>query len=63
MSGRLNRQDKEHLDELKEMVNERKKGESAEEILTFFCHRHGIDMAQCRKYYDQLVANGEIKGK
>lgn len=63
MTEKVSKRDKEHLDELKEMVKERKKGESADEILTFFCHRHGIDMAQCKKYYDQLVARGEIKEK
>ena len=63
MTKKVDKRDKEHLDELKEMVQERKETEPVEKVLTFFCHRHGISMDQCKKYYDQLVSNGDIKEK
>lgn len=51
---------KEHyLKELKEMVEESK--EPTGKVLTNFCHRHGISMDECRKYYDDLLSKGEIK--
>ena len=55
--------DKEHIQELKEMVQERKKSEPVEEVLARFCHRHGVSLNTCRVYYDCLVKNGEIKEK
>jgi len=57
------KKDKHNLDLLKEMVKERKKGESAEEVLSVFCQRQGISMDACRVYYDKLVKLGEIKEK
>jgi hypothetical protein len=63
MIEKTDKQDKEHLEELKEMVQGRKKKEPVEKVLTMFCHRHGIAMDQCKKYYDQLVATGEIEEK
>ncbi len=58
MTQKTSKEDKEHINELKEMVKERKKGESVDEVLTFFCHRHGVDMDQCKKYYEQLKKEG-----
>ena len=56
--------DKKHkIQELKEMVQERKHGEPVEKVLTLYCERHGISMDVCRVYYDQLVKKGEIKEK
>jgi hypothetical protein len=26
-----------------------------------FCQRHGVSMETCKKYYDELVAEGTIK--
>ena len=63
MTKKTIKRDKEHLEELKEMVQGRKEKEPVEKVLTMFCHRHGISMDQCKKYYDQLVANGEIEEK
>jgi len=55
--------DKEHSEELKDMVNNRKKGQPVEQVLTIFCERHGLAMADCRKHYDELVKKGQIKEK
>lgn len=56
--------DKQHkIQELKDMIKNRKPCESVEEVLTIYCQRHGISMDSCRVYYDQLVKKGEIKGK
>jgi hypothetical protein len=45
------------------MVKGRKKNESAENVLSVFCQRHGLSLETCRLYYDALVAKGEIKNK
>jgi len=56
--------DKKHkIQELKEMIQERKPGESVEKVLGVFCQRNGLSMDACRVYYDQLVKKGEIKKK
>jgi predicted solute-binding protein len=55
--------DKEHIQELKEMVQEKKKGEPVEKVLAKFCERHGVSLNTCRVYYDRLVKNGEIEEK
>ena len=57
------KKDKHDMDLLKEMVNERKKGEPVEEVLSTFCQRQGISMGACRVYYEKLVDQGEIKEK
>ena len=51
------------IQELKEMVQEKKPGEPVEKILGVFCERNGLSMDACRVYYDQLVKKGEIKKK
>ena len=56
--------DKQHkIQELKDMIKNRKRGEPVEEVLTVYCQRHGISVETCRGYYDQLVKKGEIKEK
>lgn len=55
--------DKEHIQELKEMVREKKPGEPVEKVLAKFCERHGVSLSTCRVYYNRLVENGEIKEK
>ena len=56
--------DKRHLDEhLKLMINEKAKSEPVEKLLTIFCHRHSVSMAECREMYDKLVKQGQIKEK
>jgi len=61
MSGEFDKKHK--IQELKEMVQERKHGESVETVLGVFCERNGLSMDSCRVYYDQLVKKGEIKKK
>ena len=51
------------IQELKEMIKEKKPDEPVEKILTVFCERTGISMKTCRVYYKQLVEKGEIKEK
>ena len=54
--------DKKHkAQELKDMIKD--PGESVEEVLVIYCHRHGMSVDECRVYYDQLVKKGEIKEK
>ena len=54
--------DKKHAkEELKEMIRENRKKEPVDKIMALFCHRHGVSMNTCKKYYDQMVANGEIE--
>jgi hypothetical protein len=56
--------DKQHsLEALQEMIAERKKGEPAEEVLAIFCERYGVEMAECRSLYSELVKQGKIKEK
>jgi predicted solute-binding protein len=54
---------KDHLTELKEMVQKRKSTEPVEKVLAVFCQRHGLSMDTCRGYYNQLIKSGEIKEK
>ena len=55
--------DKEHIQELKEMVQEKKPGEPMEEVLAKFCERHAVSLETCKKHYDRLVEKGEVKEK
>ena len=56
--------DKKHkIQELKDMIKNRKPSEPVEEVLAIYCQRHGVTMNTCRIYYDQLVKKGEIKEK
>jgi|AGTN01.3.fsa_nt_gi hypothetical protein len=56
--------DEQHSKEaLKEMIEDRKPGEPVEEVLATFCQRYSVTMATCKSFYDELVAEGEIKEK
>ena len=63
MTEKDDKYEKEHLNELKEMVKTRKPDEAVGEVLAVFCHRHGLSIDECEKYYEQLVAKGEIRKK
>jgi hypothetical protein len=53
--------DKQHIKELKEMVQEKKPKEPVEKVLVKFCERHGVSLDTCRIYYKRLVKSGEVK--
>jgi hypothetical protein len=55
--------DKHHIRELKEMIQEKKSKEPVEKVLVKFCERHAVSLDMCKKYYDQLVAEGKVKEK
>jgi hypothetical protein len=55
--------DKEHIQELKEMVQEKKPGEPVEKVLVKFCERHGVSLEACRVQYNRLVEKGEVEEK
>jgi len=55
--------DKEHIQELKDMVREKKPEEQVEEILAKFCERHAVSLETCRVHYNRLMDKGEIKEK
>jgi hypothetical protein len=55
--------DKQHLEELKVMIQEKQPKESVDKVLVKFCERHGISLDACKIHYDRLVAKGEIKEK
>jgi hypothetical protein len=61
MSEKIDKQHK--IQELKDMIKDRKPGEPVEEVLAVYCQRHGLSMDSCRIYYKQLVEKGEIKEK
>lgn len=61
MTAKTSKEEKEHLEELKEMLNEAT--DPKEKVLAVFCHRHGISMTDCKVYYEKLVAKGEVKEK
>ena len=54
---------KDHMTELKEMVEKKKPNEPVEKVLAVFCQRHGLSMETCRDYYSKLVKKGEVKEK
>ncbi|MEM2107879.1 MAG: hypothetical protein QXL10_01150 [Candidatus Bathyarchaeia archaeon] len=53
--------DKHHIEELKEMIQEKKPNEPVEKVLVKFCERHGVSMDTCRVYYKRLVKEGKVK--
>ena len=55
--------DKEHIEELKEMIKEKETQEPVEKVLVTFCERHGVSLDTCRIYYRRLVDKGEIEEK
>ncbi len=52
---------KHYKEELQEAVKESK--EPVGKVLANFCHRHGISLAECRGYYDELVAERKVEEK
>ena len=54
---------KHHIEELKEMIQEKKPKEPVEKVFVKFCERHGVSLETCRVYYTRLVEKGEIKEK
>jgi ribosomal protein L20A (L18A) len=55
--------DKQHVEELKDMIREKEPEEPVEKVLVKFCSRHGVSLDTCRVYYNRLVEKGEIKEK
>lgn len=55
--------DKKHVEELKEMIREKKPEEPVEKVLVRFCERHAVSLDTCRIHYDRLVEKGEIREK
>ncbi|MEM2081819.1 MAG: hypothetical protein QW744_06085 [Candidatus Bathyarchaeia archaeon] len=55
------KEDKHHIEELKEMIKEKKPDEPVEKVLAKFCERHGVSMGTCRVYYKRLVKEGHVK--
>jgi ribosomal protein L20A (L18A) len=55
--------DKQHVNELKKMVQEKDPKETVEKVLVKFCERHGVSLDTCRIHYNRLVERGEIKEK
>ena len=55
--------DKQHIKELKEMIQEKNPKEPVEKVLVKFCERHGVSLDTCRVHYNRLVKKGEIKEK
>lgn len=55
--------DKEHIGELKKMIQEKEPEEPVEKTLVKFCARHGVSLDICRVHYNRLVEKGEIKEK
>ncbi len=53
--------DKEHIQELKEMVKEKKPEEPVEEVLVKFCERHAVSLETCRLHYNRILNEGEEK--
>jgi|SRR3990172_11755794 len=52
---------KEKVQELKEMIQEKKPDEPIDKVLVNFCSRHAVSMKTCKKYYDRMVEKGEVK--
>ena len=52
---------KEKIQELKQMLKEKKPDEPIEKVLVNFCERHAVTLETCRKYYERLMEKGEIK--
>lgn len=57
----MSKKDKHHIEELKEMIQEKKPDELVEKVLVKFCERHGVSLDTCRVYYKRLVKEGKVK--
>ena len=55
--------DKQHITELKEMIQKKEQKEPVEKVLVKFCARHGVSLDTCRIHYNRLVEKGEIEEK
>jgi len=55
--------DKQHIEELKQMIQEKKTEEPVEKVLVKFCARHAFSLETCRIQYNRLIEKGEIKEK
>jgi len=53
--------DKQHVGELKRMLQEKKPEEPVEKVLVKFCARHSVSLDARRVHYNRLVEKGEIK--
>jgi ribosomal protein L20A (L18A) len=53
--------DRQHIEELKEMLREKKTDEPVEKVLVKFCARHGVSLETCRIYYRNIIEKGETK--
>jgi ribosomal protein L20A (L18A) len=53
--------DRQHIEELKEMIREKKTDEPVEKVLVKFCARHGVSLETCRIYYRNLIEKVETK--
>jgi ribosomal protein L20A (L18A) len=53
--------DKQHVEKLKRMLQEKKPEEPVEKVLAKFCARHGVSLDTCRVHYNRLVEKGEIR--
>jgi hypothetical protein len=51
----------EKIQELKIMIQEKAPDEPIEKVLVKFCERHAVTLGTCRKYYERLVEQGEVK--
>jgi hypothetical protein len=54
---------KEKIEELKRMIQEKPADEPVEKVLVDFCERHAVTLGTCRKYYERLIENDEVKKK
>lgn len=52
---------KEKIQELKEMILEKPRGEPVEKVLVKFCERHAVSLKTCQKYYRRLIHEGEVE--
>jgi len=59
----MTEKNKHHIEELKEMIHEKKPQEPVEKVLANFCSRHAVSMDTCKKYYEQIVATDKPKEK
>jgi predicted transcriptional regulator len=53
--------DKQKIQELKEMIQEKGPKEPVEKVLVKFCERHGVSLDTCKIYYKRLVEKGQVK--
>ena len=52
---------KEKIEELKQMLKEKKPDDPVEKVLVDFCERNAVSLGTCRQYYERLVEKGDVK--